>query len=57
MLDDLYRQVLGWPVPRTPKRDEEIVDDLRQMLRDRRAAQERRRRENPPLPGTKEPGT
>jgi hypothetical protein len=50
-MDELYRQLLGWPVPPVPKTEAEIVADLRLMVRERVASRERRRAN--PLPGTK----
>ena len=38
--DRLYRDVLGWPLPRKPETPTQIVSDLRDMLADRRRRRE-----------------
>jgi hypothetical protein len=40
LADELYRRVLGWPIPR-PQTDADIVRDLRELVAERA----RRRRE------------
>jgi hypothetical protein len=40
--DQVYRHVLGWPIPRKPTTPVAIVEDLRQLLADRRRRLERK---------------
>lgn len=42
LADELYRRVLGWPVPR-PRTDADIVRDLRELVAER--AHRRRERQ------------
>ena len=38
--DRVYRDVLGWPIPRKPETAAAILSDLRDMLADRRRRRE-----------------
>jgi len=40
--DQLYRDVLGWPIPHKPDTPSAILNDLRDMLADRRRRRELR---------------
>lgn len=53
IVDSVLRELIGWPSPRWPESDREILDDLRAMLAEHReaAAQRQRERELDPWGG------